>query len=148
MGAIVHFNGGRYRLEGRHMKHNLIVTGVGYFDYALAGAIARRSLGDDTRVIGVSKGRFPEKLLEFGKGKERICVLGVSLESDVARLKEVLSELVKREAKVEWLSVLEPMESTRKSLEKLLEMRVLDCDTLEEAAREHFKTSLPRATGR
>lgn len=124
------------------MKHSLIITGVGYFDYATAGAIARRSMGDDARIIGVSKSKFPEKLLEYGTGKTRICVLGVSLEANVARLKEVLAELGKRGTRTEWISVLEPEPSTKKVLERLMDIRVMDFGTLEEAAREYFKSSL------
>ena len=124
------------------MIQDLIITGVGYFDYALAGATAIKALGDNAKVVGLSKAKLPNKLAEVAAGKKRVFMLGISLEGDVEALKSALEDLARRKVTVEWLSVLEPEVATKKALERLVKMTVLERDSLEEAAAEYFGARL------
>ena len=124
------------------MAQDLIITGVGYFDYALAGATAKKALGDGARVVGLSKRKLPQRIVELATGKKRVFILGVSLENDVAALKAALAELKRRKVEVEWLSVIEPELAAKQALEGLVKMTILARDTLEEAAIERFGTQL------
>ena len=57
---------------------NLILTGYGWTDYAVAAAIALKGLGGLADVAGVSKRRLPELLEAPAKGVQSIYILGVA----------------------------------------------------------------------
>ena len=60
------------------MKKNLILTGWGRTDYAVAAAVALRAIGE-ADVLGVSMRRLADALVKASEGREAVYVLGVRL---------------------------------------------------------------------
>ena len=69
---------------------NLILTGYGWTEYAVAAAIALKGLDGLAEVAGVSKRRLPELLEATAKGVRYVCILGVALGGDEPRLAAAL----------------------------------------------------------
>ena len=95
------------------MKNDLIVTGWGWKEYAVAAAAALRALKGEAEVVGMSKRRLPEFLEAEGAKWKRIFLVGMSLAGDEARLAAALKRLggAKR---VTWISALAMSESQRR----------------------------------
>ena len=94
---------------------NLILTGYGWTEYAVAAAIALKGLDGLAEVAGVSKRRLPE-LLEATKGVRNVCILGVALGGDEARLAAALKALRRRGVSVTWISAVAASESQRRDV--------------------------------
>lgn len=95
------------------MKNDLIITGWGWKEYAVAAAAALRALKGEAEVVGMSKRRLPEFLEVEGAKWKRIFLIGLSLAGDEARLAMALRRLggAKR---VTWISGLPMSESQRR----------------------------------
>ena len=90
---------------------NLILTGYGWTEYAVAAAIALKGLGGLADVAGVSKRRLPELLEATAKGVRDIYILGVALGGDEERLADALKALRRRGVAVTWISAVAASES-------------------------------------
>ena len=90
---------------------NLILTGYGWTDYAVAAAVALTGLGGLADVAGVSKRRLPEMLEATAKGVRNIYILGVALGGDEPRLASALKALRRRGVSVTWISAVAASES-------------------------------------
>ena len=90
---------------------NLILTGYGWTDYAVAAAVALKGLGGLADVAGVSKRRLPEMLEAPAKGVRRIFILGVALGGDEPRLAAALKALRRHGVAVTWISAVAASES-------------------------------------
>ena len=102
----------------------LVLTGWGWKEYAVAAAVALKSLGGKADVMGMSKRRLPEFLeLEGGKWR-RIVLVGLSLGGDEAWLAAALKSL--KRTKVTWISALPMSESQERLLAPLLDVRKAD----------------------
>ena len=90
---------------------NLILTGYGWTDYAVAAAVALKGLGGLADVAGVSKRRLPELLETLAKGVRKIFILGVALGGDEPRLAAALKALRRHGVAVTWISAVAASES-------------------------------------
>ena len=88
----------------------LILTGWGWKEYAVAAAAALRALDGRADVLGMSKRRLPEFIESEGANWKRICLIGLSLAGDEARLAAALKAL-RRRTEVTWISGLPMSES-------------------------------------
>ena len=91
---------------------NLILTGWGYAEYVASAAVALRALGGKADVLGVSRRRLPEFLLELAAVRgtprwKRIHILGVSLSGDPETLAAALAKLKAKGVKAAWISAFE-----------------------------------------
>ena len=133
-----------FKLEGK----DLVLTGWGWKEYAVAAAVALRALGKQADVMGMSKRRLPEFLEEHGGGYRAIYIIGVSLGGDVERLAKALSSLRDGGTKVVWISSIPLDESQRKVLSPLIKMfettakQDLFNGALVKAAGEYFKADV------
>ena len=124
---------------------DIILTGWGWKEYAVAAAVALRALGKQADVMGMSKRRLPEFLEEHGGSYRAIYIIGVSLGGDVERLAKALSSLRAGGTKVVWISSIPLDESQRKVLSPLIKMfettakQDLFNGALVKAAGEYFK---------
>ena len=124
---------------------NLILTGWGWKEYAVAAAVAFRALGANTGVMGMSKRRLPEFLEEYGSDYRAIYIIGVSLAGDVDRLARVLAALRKKDVKLFWISSIPLDPAQAKSLSSLVEIYVKEAKdglfngALVKAVGEYFK---------
>ena len=92
-------------------RSNLILTGYGWTDYAVAAAVALKGLGGLADVAGVSKRRLPELLETPAKGVRKIFILGVALGGDEPRLAAALKALRRHGVAVTWISAVAASES-------------------------------------
>ena len=83
---------------------NLILTGWGWKEYAVAAAVALRALGTNADIKGMSKRRLPEFLEDHGSDYRAIYIIGISLAGDVERLVKALAALRKNDVKLFWIS--------------------------------------------
>ena len=95
---------------------NLILTGYGWTEYAVAAAIALKGLDGLADVAGVSKRRLPELLEATAKGVRNVCILGVALGGDEVRLAAALKALRRRGVSVTWISAVAASESQRRDV--------------------------------
>ena len=98
-----------------HLDKDLVLTGWGWKEYAVAAAVALRALGAATDVMGMSKRRLPEFLEEHGADYRRIYIVGVALGGDAERLSRTLSSLRATGVKVVWISSI-PIEAPHKKI--------------------------------
>ena len=120
-----------------YMQNTLILTGWGWKEYAVAAAIALKSLGGKADVMGMSKRRLPE-FLETDGGKWRhIILVGLSLGGDESRLASALKAL--KRTKVTWISTLPMSESQERTIAPFLEVLRIDGSL--------FEGSLVKAVG-
>ena len=102
------------------MQNTLILTGWGWKEYAVAAAIALKSFGGKSDVMGMSKRRLPE-FIETDGGKWRhIILIGLSLGGDESRLASALRAL--KRTKVTWISTLPMSESQERIVAPFLEV--------------------------
>jgi hypothetical protein len=87
-----------------HLDKDLVLTGWGWKEYAVAAAVALRALGSNAEVMGMSKRRLPEFLEEYGSDYRAIYIIGISLAGDVERLVKALAALRKNDVKLFWIS--------------------------------------------
>ena len=90
---------------------NLILTGYGLKEYAVAAAVALKGLGGQADIRGASKRRLPELLEGVAKDVKKVFVLGVALGGDEPRLAGALKALKKRGVAVTWISAVSPDET-------------------------------------
>ena len=117
---------------------NLILTGYGWTDYAVAAAVALKGLGGLADVAGVSKRRLPELLEETAKGVRNIYILGVALGGDEARLASALKTLRRRGVSVTWISAIAASESQQQDVLPLMKSVVDETAALTEVAGRTF----------
>ena len=91
---------------------NLILTGWGWKEYAVAAAVALRALGSNAEVMGMSKRRLPEFLEDHGSDYRAIYIIGISLAGDVEHLVRVLAALREKDVKLFWISSI-PLDATQ-----------------------------------
>lgn len=121
--------------------NDIILTGWGWKEYAVAAAVALRALGAKAEVMGMSKRRLPEFLEEHGGGYRAIYIIGISLGGDVERLAKALSSLRAGGTKVVWISSIPLDDPQRKVLPPLIE-------TFETKPKQDlFNGALVKATG-
>ncbi len=103
------------------MQENVIVTGWGWKEYAVAAAAALEALGGRADVVGMSKRRLPEFMETEAVKWKHVYLVGMSLGGDEARLAAALRRLggAKR---VAWISGLPMSESQEKSMAPLLKV--------------------------
>ena len=101
----------------------LILTGWGWKEYAVAAAAALRALDGRADVLGMSKRRLPEFIESEGANWKRICLIGLSLAGDEARLAAALKAL-RRRTEVTWISGLPMSESQTREIAPLLKAHV------------------------
>ena len=118
------------------MNKTLILTGRGYTDYAVAGALALRHFGD-ADILAVSKRRLPE-LLEEVKGYTEIAILGVSLEGDVERLAKALARLKHDKVDVHWISGLDFPECIGDEIKSNFKSYVSASESVSYAVAEYY----------
>ena len=117
---------------------NLILTGYGWTEYAVAAAVALKGLGGLADVAGVSKRRLPELLEETAKGVRNIYILGVALGGDEARLASALKTLRRRGVSVTWISAIAASESQQQDVLPLMKSVVDETAALTEVAGRTF----------
>ena len=120
---------------------NLVLTGWGWKEYAVAAAVALRALDGRADVMGMSKRRLPEFLEEHGGDRRAIYIVGVALGGDAERLAKVLSSLRGGGTKVVWISSIPMDESLKKILSPFIEI----FET--KAKQDLFNGALVKATG-
>ena len=81
----------------------LILTGYGYWDYALSAASLLRALKGEADVFGMSRRRLPEFLSDERATWKRIYLLGISLAGDPEMLYKALTDLKGRNVQVIWI---------------------------------------------
>ena len=86
------------------MNKNLILTGWGRSDYAVAAAVALRAIGE-ADVLGVSMRRLADALEKESVGRESVYVLGVGLGNEAEAFAEVASRVVAKGTVVSYLSM-------------------------------------------
>ena len=101
---------------------NLILTGWGSVDAAMAAAVALKALGGDAEVRRVGKRQLPVELLTFDRGEKykAIFIIGVALDADEDLLANSLSALRQTKTDVVWISMDAMPESLDKRIRPLL----------------------------
>lgn len=101
---------------------NLILTGWGSVDAAMAAAVALKALRGDAEVRRVGKRQLPVELLTLDQGEKNkaIFVIGVSLDADEDLLANSLSALRQTKTDVVWISMEAMPESLDKRIRPLL----------------------------
>lgn len=118
---------------------NLVLTGYGWEEYAVAAAAAVRALDGKCDVQGVSRRHLPELLENPDPQWRTIYILGVGLSSNPPRLAAALKALRKQGVKVSWISALPPGEDACAELSSALSMNVFEGEDLLGAVACHFK---------
>ena len=117
---------------------NLILTGYGWTEYAVAAAIALKGLDGLAEVAGVSKRRLPELLEATAKGVRYVCILGVALGGDEARLAAALKALRRRGVSVTWISAVAASESQQRDVLPFMQSVVDESVALPEVVGRTF----------
>ena len=117
---------------------NLILTGYGWTEYAVAAAVALKGLGGLADVAGVSKRRLPELLEATAKGVRKIYILGVALGGDEERLAAALKALHRRGVDVTWISAVAASESQQQEVLPLMKSVVDETVSLPEVVGRTF----------
>lgn len=86
------------------MEKNLILTGWGRSDYAVAAAVALRVVGA-ADVLGVSMRRLADALVKESVGREAVYVLGVGLGNEAEAFAEAARRLAANGTAVSYLSM-------------------------------------------
>lgn len=118
----------------RYIMSNLILTGFGWSEYAVAAAVALKGLDGKSDVAGVSKRRLPEYLEALPGDWKRIYIVGVSLGGDEERLANALKRLKAKGVQVSWISAYAPSESQQANVLPHLKAQIGNTDTLLEAS--------------
>lgn len=121
---------------------NLILTGFGWSEYAVAAAVALKGLDGKSDVAGVSKRRLPEYLEALPGDWKRIYIVGVSLGGDEERLANALKRLKAKGVQVSWISAYAPSESQQANVLPHLKAQIGNTDTLLEAVGKVFSVDV------
>ncbi len=121
---------------------NLVLTGYGWDEYAVAAAAAFQALDGKCDVQGVSKRRLPELLESPDPSWRKIFIIGVSLSADPPRLAAALKALRKKGAQAAWISVLPLGEDAQSELSSALSLNVFEEEDLLGAVGRYFKTDV------
>ena len=113
------------------MTDTLILTGWGWKEYAVAAAVALKAHHGDADVLGVSKRRLPELLEEFGARYKKIVILGVALNGDADRLKNVLESLKQRKVQVVFITAIALPESLQRDIAPLIKCSLCEVSLLD-----------------
>ena len=125
-----------------YIMSNLILTGFGWSEYAVAAAVALKGLDGKSDVGGVSKRRLPEYLESLPRDWKQIYIVGVSLGGDEERLSKALRTLKSKGVQVFWLSAYAPSESQQMNVLPNLKAQIGDTDSLLEAVGKFFSTDI------
>ena len=98
------------------MNKQLILTGWGRSDYAVAAAVALRAVGE-ADVLGVSMRRLADVLEKESEGREAVYVLGVGLGNEAEAFAEAARRLAAKGTLVSYLSMFKMEGGVRKMLE-------------------------------
>jgi DNA-binding NtrC family response regulator len=126
----------------KYIMSNLILTGFGWSEYAVAAAVALKGLYGKSDVAGVSKRRLPEYLEALPSDWKRIYIVGVSLGGDEARLANALKRLKAKGVQVSWISAYAPSESQQANVLPHLKALIGETDTLLEAVGKFFSVDV------
>ena len=121
---------------------NLILTGFGWSEYAVAAAVALKGLDGKSDVAGVSKRRLPEYLEALPGDWKRIYIVGVSLGGDEERLANALKRLKAKGVQVSWISAYAPSESQQANVLPHLKAQIGNTDTLLEEVGKVFSVDV------
>ena len=113
------------------MSNDLILTGWGCAEYAVAAAVALKGLGGQAEVASMGKWRLPEYLASEGPKWKSIHILGISLDGNVKAMVEALKELRKKKVDVEWIGEVPFSEEANQEIAPLLKVRMYEGDVKE-----------------
>ena len=113
------------------MTDTLILTGWGWKEYAVAAAVALKAYHGDADVLGVSKRRLPELLEERGARYKKVVILGVALNGDADRLKNVLESLKQRKVQVVFITAIAMPESLQRDVAPLIRCSLCEVSLLD-----------------
>ena len=102
---------------------NLILTGWGWNEYAVAAAVALRALEGQADVRGISRRRLPEFLHAEGCNWKRIYLIGLGLAGDESLFRAALEKL-EGQTEVIWISGIPLAENHRKLFLPILKTHV------------------------
>ena len=111
---------------------NLILTGWGWKDYAIAAAVALRYY-KKADIYGVSTRRLPEMLNEISTKYKEIAILGVGLSGDPELLEKALAKLKKNGVRVRWISTMDMPENISEAIRSKLDSSIFYVDKITEA---------------